>query len=283
MSESRKLIRLCLAYFLCYVGTGVAVKYFTNISSEKMSQVSYLICNTAGSSLLVFATVIFLGWHKLALPQLIKRASWPIVLSGLCTAIIIPTTTLMYLLPISVMVAMVIMRGSVIVLSRLIDAILIRQGILKKKVSWSEELAVFFALLGVGTNLFSPARGRFEFLHNRAALTILVCYLCAYAIRLYIMNIYKNKVSEKVKIFDNRIFFTIEQGWATLSLFLGILVLFLIASIAPDAPWASHDLQQAVLHPSGWAMASGVAYAGVAFFFFFFFFFLGGRAKIYWV
>lgn len=34
-------------------------------------------------------------------------------------------------LPISVMVAMVIMRGSIIIISRLIDAIQIRQGILK--------------------------------------------------------------------------------------------------------------------------------------------------------
>ena len=69
--------------------------------------------------------------------------------SGVCTAVVIPTTTLMYMLLKSVMVAMVIMRASVIVISRTVDALQIRQGILKKKVFWQEDAAVAFAIAGV--------------------------------------------------------------------------------------------------------------------------------------
>src|SRR4029078_3824689 len=76
-----------------------------------------------------------------------------IIPSGLCTAALIPTTTLMYSLPMSVMVAMVIMRGSVIVISRAVDAIQIRKGILHKRVYREEDLAVVFALLAVAVHL----------------------------------------------------------------------------------------------------------------------------------
>src|SRR6185436_5576407 len=76
-----------------------------------------------------------------------------IIPSGVCTAVVIPTTTLMYTLPISVMVAMVMMRGSVIVIGRAVDAIQIRQGILKKKVYREEDIAVLFALAAVAVDL----------------------------------------------------------------------------------------------------------------------------------
>ena len=59
-----------------------------------------------------------------------------IIASGVCTAVVVPTTTLMYSFKnISVMVAMVVMRGAVIVIGRVVDEIQIRQGILKKRFS----------------------------------------------------------------------------------------------------------------------------------------------------
>ena len=66
-------------------------------------------------------------WGKLEFPSELLY----IVPSGICTAVVIPTTTLMYMLPISVMVAMVIMRASVIIISRVVDAIQIHQNILR--------------------------------------------------------------------------------------------------------------------------------------------------------
>ncbi|MGZ3698491.1 MAG: hypothetical protein ACXWP5_10175, partial [Bdellovibrionota bacterium] len=193
-SGTRQLARLCAGYFICYVGTGLGVKYFTEVSPHPMSQLAYLVQNTAGSSVFVITLLLLLGWHRLAARLAHGKRSSLIALSGLCTAVVIPTTTLMYLLPISVMVAMVIMRGSVILISRMVDAIQIRQGILKKKITWEENWAALFGLLAVGMNLLSPARGadRLDFIHSPIALTILGAYLAAYSVRLYIMNLYKN-------------------------------------------------------------------------------------------
>ena len=41
-------------------------------------------------------------------------------------------------------------------------------------------------------------------------MTILGCYVCAYAIRIYIMNYYKNTRAKGQKL-DNKAFFAIEQ------------------------------------------------------------------------
>src|SRR5262245_39133876 len=227
MSQDRsgsttRLVQLCLGYFAAYTVTGVLVKYFTQLRDPKLSDMAYLFNNTLGGSIFALGLVILLGWIRLQSNRMVRWGPFTvpaetayIIPSGICTAIVIPTTTLMYTLPISVLVAMVIMRGSIIVISRLVDEVQIRQGILKKKVFHEENLAVVFALLAVGTNVvllplvdFLHARnvpadrwlglkagagaGSFDFLHNGAAMTILTIYLVAYSFRLYIMNFYKN-------------------------------------------------------------------------------------------
>src|ERR1041385_9384064 len=126
-----------------------------------MSEMAYLFNNPLGGSAFPLLVVLLLGWVKLL--QSNRTISWAglrmpaevayIVPSGICTAVVIPTTTLMYSLPISVMVAMVIMRGAVIVISRTVDEVQIRQGILHKRVYHEENAAVVFALLAVATNV----------------------------------------------------------------------------------------------------------------------------------
>ncbi len=129
-----RLLQLCSAYFVCYVVTGVSLKYFQGSAAQGfpgVSDTAFLVYSTTGGCLLCLVVVFARGWHRF-------EGSWrlalPIVPSGICTAIVIPTTTVIYSLPISVMVAMVIMRGSIIVVSRLVDEVQIRQGLLKKKV-----------------------------------------------------------------------------------------------------------------------------------------------------
>ena len=174
--STAQLLRLCAGYFVSYVLTGILVKYFTVLRAPKMPEMTYLYNNTLASSLMCVAVVLALGWvGRLALTSN-RIVSWGglrvpeevayIIPSGVCTAIVIPTTTLMYSLPISVMVAMVIMRGAVIVISRVVDEVQIRQGILHKRVYHEENVAVVFALLAVATNIlllpfvaFLDARG----------------------------------------------------------------------------------------------------------------------------
>lgn len=276
LRDSGHLVRLCLAYFFAYVGTGVAVKYFTEISPDHLSQIGYLINNTAGSVAFVFLVVLLLGWQRLAAPFLISRRAWPILVSGLCTAVVIPTTTLMYLLPISVMVAMVIMRGSIILVSRAVDAIQIHQGILKKQVSWEEELAVVFALLAIGTNLYGTRGQDFDFIRSRSALMIMAFYVTAYAIRIYVMNYFKNEAGA-VKV-DNRAFFTVEQVWAMFWMGLSVVVLCAFAGRGGFSTGPLSEFRFHVLHPKLLPLLSGVAYAGVAFFSVFIFMLRGRTA-----
>ena len=210
-----QLIQFCAAYFVAYVIFGITSKWFPVIKG--LNQIEYLVWSTIGGSLLCISWVLIRGWWKI--DSIDKRALIYIIFSGLCTTVVIPTTTMMYLLPISVMVAMVIMRASLIIIGRAVDEIQIRQGILKKKVYQEENTAVLFALTAAGMQIFFVKPGDFDFIHNSAAITILSCYLTAYALRIYIMNYYKNTRPVGTPL-NNKWFFAIEQFSASIGIIL---------------------------------------------------------------
>lgn len=291
-----RLIQLCIGYFLFYLIFGVAVKYFTDYLVQQIAtpelfksmqikmNMEFLIYSTIGGNFLALAIAISLKWYKLKSNSYknILGVNIPIELiyiipSGICTAVVIPTTTLMYTLPISVMVAMVIMRGSIIVISRLVDAIQIKQKILKKKVYKEEEFAVIFAILAVSVHLFFDKSGGFDFLKNSTAVMILTSYLVAYALRLYIMNYFKNTRGKGVPQ-DNKGFFALEQISATVTILIIGLVLFNI-----ENPQSFQILlfQEALRNPSGyWSLEilAGLTFGAVAFFSVFLFMFKGRTA-----
>jgi len=222
----------------------------------------------------------YVQWGKLRFPVELLY----IVPSGVCTAVVIPTTTLMYTLPISVMVAMVIMRGSIIVVSRLVDEVQIRQGILKKTVYWQENVAVLFAIAAVSITVLGSRGGdgkkHFEFLTNTAAMTIFSSYVVAYTIRIYIMNYYKNTRGKGVKQ-DNKAFFGVEQIAACVTLCLVTLVIFFLpVSIGGDIEQVQ-VVRAAISEPhEKWvgATLAGMAFGIVAFFSVFIFMFKGRTA-----
>ena len=289
--STKHLIQLCLGYFTFYVITGISAKYFTPSGaavSLNMEQMAYMVYNTLGGMVTALSIVFIKRWYKLksnrtltvaglSLPQEVSY----IIPSGFMTAIIIPTTTLMYTFEgMSVMVAMVIMRASVIVISRLVDSVQIAQGILRKKVYKEENLAVVFALLAASVNLLYVQRGDFNFLHNSAAVVILSSYIIAYAIRIYIMNYFKNTRAKGVPL-DNQGFFGVEQICAFT--FAVLLAVFFFNS----KQWFGWDVPQIKLfhgslvepHPLWWwAAISGIAFGIVAFFSVFLFMFKGRTA-----
>ncbi len=306
--STSRLLQLCAGYFVSYVLTGIAVKYFTGgIRQPRMTDMAYTFNNTIGGNLLALIVVIVLGWLLLRGARTIRLLGLTvpaettyIIPSGVCTAIIIPGTTLLYALPISVMVAMVIMRASVIIISRLVDAVQVRQGLLKRRVLPEENWAVVFALLALGTNLLlapladlleargvpvshtfglkpGALHGSFEFVHSPMAMTVLIAYVGAYAIRLYIMNYFKNTRSGEQAL-DNRGYFAIEQVAATVS----IVVMCLIAYFGRDwfgwsapAVLAFHEAAQRI-DIAG--VLSGIPFGLVAFFSVFLFMFQGRTA-----
>ena len=155
-----RLIQLSLGYFVFYVITGISVKYFL---SSGMNDMEYLVYSTASSTLFATSIVLALRWYKLRSVRLITWGSFTfpsellyIIPSGVLTAVVIPTTTLLYSFKgVSVMVAMVIMRGSVIIIGRVVDAIQIKRGILKKRVYLEENLGVVFALIAVSVKVLT--------------------------------------------------------------------------------------------------------------------------------
>lgn len=233
--STRQLVQFCAAYFAMYLIYGVAAKYFLDI--WKMHEVEMLIYTTIGGSVVCLAWIFLRGWwHRPDGSDL--SALWYIIPSGICTAVIVPTTTMMYLLPISVMVAMVIMRASLIVIGRIVDALQIRQGLLKKKVYQEENTAVVFALTAAGIQLFFVKPGDFDFVGNPAAMTILGSYLTAYALRIYIMNYYKNTRPKGAPL-HNEWFFSVEQLAASSSL---ILIGVLVANLVGWTGWSRPEV-----------------------------------------
>ena len=289
-----RLLQYCAGYFLAYVAYGTALKWFQAPRADgapPLNAMEWLAYSTLGSTLVALGVCIVRRWYRL---ESIRITQWGplrfpseflyIVPSGVMTAVIIPATTLLYSLPISVMVAMVIMRGAVIVVSRIVDAIQIRQGLLRKRVHAFENIAIVFALLAVGTTLFfaSSTDGAFDFARSPAAVTILGSYLVAYGLRIYIMNYYKNTRERGVRMND-KAFFAVEQTSAFTTLVLVTLVLLALRP-APDATGLGGQLvafQNAIKSPNPeWkqALAAGIPFGIVAFFSVFLFMFKGRTA-----
>ncbi len=280
-----RLIQLCFFYFFFYVITGLTVKYYT----PKVGDLEYTVFSTIGGNLPCILVTFIAGWYALKSTTYLKvrGITFPkeflyIIPSGICTAVVIPTTTLMYTLPISVMVAMVIMRGSVIVISRVVDAIQIKQGILHKQVYWEEEMGVVFAILAVSINIFysyffGSAKGAFAFLHSAPALWILGSYLTAYSIRIYIMNFYKN-TRPKHAIYDYKGFFGIEQISSTITmLFVGWCIFkYLNVDISQVVHFKASFTNPHSSWP--WQILAGTSFGMVAFFSVFIFMFQGRTA-----
>lgn len=289
-----RLVQLCIAYFSLYAVFSTAVKYFVTAdtgSEPIMHGMELLLYSTAGGNLLALTVVIVLGWYRLDSVRRIKLGpiSFPseylyIIPSGMCTAVVIPTTTLMYMLKgVSVMVAMIIMRGSIILVSRLIDELQIRQGILKKKVYKEENLGVLLAMGAVSVHIFAGFYdpGSFDFLGNGRAMTILCAYVGAYSVRIYIMNYFKNTRGKGKKL-DNKGFFAIEQVAAFLTIASATAFLYYSPELVG---WADAEpivlLQGAIDQPVPmwkWAVLAGSVFGMVAFFSVFIFMFKGRTA-----
>ncbi|PIS47214.1 MAG: hypothetical protein COT17_04565 [Elusimicrobia bacterium CG08_land_8_20_14_0_20_51_18] len=283
---TERLLQLSLGYFFLYVITGYLAKHFDKVLG--MGGTAYTVYNTIGGMLICNLVVLIWGWYRFKssdytnfLGISMPREFLYIIPSGICTAVIIPTTTLMYVLPISVMVAMIIMRASVIIISRIVDSIQIHQGILKKRVYWEENVGVLFALLAVSIKFYYVRPGDFDFIHNAAAMTILISYLTAYSIRIYIFNYYKN-TRKPGAIYDTKGFFAVEQISSTLAILLAGAIFFYSIDLATagEKSFAFQFKDSLVNAPALWkeGILAGLPFGLVAFFSVFLFMFKGRTA-----
>ncbi len=287
------LMELCFGYFIFYVITGVSVKYFLYYpQGPELEGMEYLVYSTAGGTLFATGISLVLRWYRLDSVRKVEILGFKIpfellyiIPSGAMTAVVVPTTTLMYSFrTISVMVAMVLMRGAVIIIGRVVDAVLIKQKILKKTVYKEENIAVVFALMAVGTKLFSGgAEGKQSLFSSFPVMIIFTVYLIAYAFRIYIMNYYKNtRPPEAAKKNNNKAFFAIEQfSCAATLIIITVVVVMIIKANDISGPRAT-PFAEAVINPdpSWWYLGvmAGVAFGIVAIFSVFLFMFKGRTA-----
>jgi hypothetical protein len=229
--STTRLLSLCVGYFVFYAIVTLTVKWF---SRAGIKEVAFLLYQLAGGMGLSLGLSLVLGWTRIRsmgsfrLGALRLPFEIPLVmLGGITTAVIGVTTTLMYTLPTTIMVAMVLMRGGVIVIGRLVDAVQLRQGILQKQVYWEENVACLLGLLAIVLQL-RPEHGQsggLSALNLSGPVLILAVYLGTYAIRLYLLNYYKH-TRDRAGILDQRGFFGIEQIFTVLTLLVGGAIIY---------------------------------------------------------
>lgn len=272
-NSTARLLQYAFLYFALYAAFGVLVKYFQSPAAQGypgMSDLHFLVYSTGGSALICLGVIFARSWWKFKWQA---REIGYMFLAGTFTAMVIPTTKLMYTLPISVMVAMILMRGSIIVLSRIVDSVLLLQGISDKKVSWEENAAMLISLAAVAINILFAKAGDFEFLKSTAAMVILSVYLVGYGLRLYLMNYFKFTRTGNESA-NNKNYFAIEQLAASFWIFGFVGVAIAAPGSLPGTLPIAEVFHQP--HPLWlWAMAAGLPFGVGAFFSAFLFLFQG--------
>lgn len=286
--SNKRLIGYGIAYPFYYAIFLFFVSYFLKIA--KMNGMVHLVNNTALAMLVCLAVPLIGRWGKrftskgdaTCLGFRYPREYRWLLVSGICTAVVIPTTTLMYglldpktgeMLPVTV--AQPLMRASLIVTSLLVDIVLLFRGISKKKLVWQEVVAAVFAFGTVWYAMQDGGPDKFNFVNSHAALVIMGLYIGFYTVRQYCMGHYTNTQGD----YDIKGFFAVEQAFAAITV---VIVTGVILGWPELFGWqndprvlAARSVFDPEHGPSGGAMLSGIPYGIAAFFSVFMFVFKG--------
>ncbi|HKO58248.1 MAG TPA: hypothetical protein VJ276_20460 [Thermoanaerobaculia bacterium] len=184
------------------------------------------------ATLLIIVTI--LGWWRYAM-----KPTLPLIVSGIGTALIIAATTLAYTFRgVSVILALLLMRGGVLIMAPIVDAAL------RRRVRWFSWAALFVSLGAVGVAIFFTK----ELSITGLVLLNLSAYLTGYALRLLCMT-WVGKVDDPV---ITRRYFVTE---ILVACSLLVAVPAIIAAAAPGA------LRSGYLHAPTTTLAIGFFYA----------------------
>ena len=157
-----------LGYFIFYAPYSGTVK---TITSGGLSGIEILPATIAGTLLTMLATITALGWWKYA--RVVREPHR--IASGLATAAIIAPTTMLYSFEgVSIVFALLLMRGGVLLIAPLVDAALGR------RVRWFCWAALLFSLASVAY-AFAHVE---DYRMSVAAAAMLAIYLVGYMVRL---------------------------------------------------------------------------------------------------
>jgi protein-tyrosine-phosphatase len=208
---------LALGYFCCYIPYSALVKALSNGAlpgmTGEVSGLELLPATVLATAVTMVLITTWLGWWRYAGQRTFYGLClpWPsrwTALSGLCFAIIIATTTLAYTFTgISIVFALLLMRGGVLIIAPIIDALS------KRQVHWYSWAALALSLVALGV----ACAGVGSYTLSVAALVNLAAYLLGYVFRLSAMT----RIAKNTDAMATRRYFVEEQMVAMLVLVLG--------------------------------------------------------------
>ena len=227
---------LCFGYFAAYIPYSMMTKMiteglFAGMDGHGFNGFVIQPVVVLASSLSMFIFLTAAGWWKYATHSTVMgvslpRPQWFTFVSGLCTAGQIITTTLAYTFSgISIVFAMLLMRGGVLVMAPVVDLVVRRR---RRKIYWPSWVAAGLSLMALFVGFAQKAGMEMTL---PAAINIGI-YLGVYFFRLYFM-------SGRAKSDDadeRKRYFTEEQMVANVVLFAALFVIgFLGRNGAPES------------------------------------------------
>ncbi len=214
-------------YFACYVPYSFMTKVMSkgllsSLNGNGLAGFSILPVTAIATTLAMIVTISALGWWKYATHSKVFGINMPhptkwTFLSGVSTALIIGTTTLAYTFEgLSIVFAMVLMRGGVLIIAPIID------HITNRKVRWFSYAGMVFALFALLVSLFDTKGYHVPFLAG----IVIATYLASYFIRFQFMS----RLAKSESADANKKYFVEEQMTAT-PIFLFILIMFALFNV----------------------------------------------------
>lgn len=175
MKRDRRVWLYALGYFIAYTPYAALIKLMTLRGVAGLELLPGVLYGTVAASLVL---VTLLGWWKYLRPSTIEHPV-ALVISGAGTASFVAATTIAYTFRgISIVFALLLMRGGVLVMAPLIDLFF------KRRVRWFSWAALALTFVSVGVAFTSINRRDLSI----AAIVNLGAYLIGYFVRLPAMT-----------------------------------------------------------------------------------------------
>jgi uncharacterized membrane protein YdcZ (DUF606 family) len=216
---------LCLGYFIAYIPYSMMTKMVTRgmlsgMNGSGLGGFEIQPVAVFAGLVAMYAFITAKGWWKHAtqwkfLGLSLPRPRWYTFISGLCTSSQIITTTLAYTFSgISIVFAMLLMKGGVLAMAPIVDAVATKR---KRKIYWPSWVAAALSMAA----LLVTFTGQGGTAMTVACTVDVVVYLLGYFVRLYFMSNFakSDDVNEKIG------YFTEEQTMAMPALMVAMFII----------------------------------------------------------
>lgn len=236
-------------YFACYVPYAALTKALADglVGFARVPSLALLPLSTLASMVGMMAFITGAGWWRYATLHTVAGVTvrgpgrWTFF-SGLGTAAVVVTTTLAYTFgpSVSIVLMMLLLRGGVLVLAPIVDAL---SG---RRVRFASWVALGLSLL----SLVVTFTARASFALTTLALVDVAVYLAAYFVRLRLMS----RLAKSDDPEASRRYFIEEQMVATPAVVVALVVFALVGPPAVSGPLRAGFF--GLGHPALWALTA---------------------------